>query len=158
MHGKLAWQIFFEIRKRCANFQRRFLASHDDSRVTKGLVIGVYQKEGGKDPKLTPSGEKFDDRVQDKVTELVKEFNITGALGKGKVSNNIDQEYKLIAVIGLGRRNESRMHGKCKSCVRGRSSQLANVRLLLAGEISLHITRSYTLHFYLLHTPIIKII
>ncbi|KAI9587545.1 hypothetical protein GQX74_003391 [Glossina fuscipes] len=62
MHGKLAWQIFFEIRKRCANFQRRFLASHDDSRVTKGLVIGVYQKEGGKDPKLTPSGEKFDDR------------------------------------------------------------------------------------------------
>lgn len=41
--------------------------------MQKGLVIGVYQKEGDKDPKLTSSGEKFDDRVQGKVTELVKE-------------------------------------------------------------------------------------
>ncbi|KAL9871184.1 LOW QUALITY PROTEIN: cytosol aminopeptidase-like [Glossina fuscipes fuscipes] len=86
-----------------SGIQKRFLASPDDPRVTKGLVIGVYQKEGDKDPKLTPSGEKFDDRVQGKVTELVKECNITGAVGKGKVFNNIDQEYRSIVVIGLGR-------------------------------------------------------
>uniref|UniRef100_A0A1B0AIZ5 Cytosol aminopeptidase n=1 Tax=Glossina pallidipes TaxID=7398 RepID=A0A1B0AIZ5_GLOPL len=71
--------------------------------IKKGLILGVYQKEGEKDPKLTPSGEKFDDRVQGKVSELVKECNITGALGKGKVFNNIDQEYRSIAVIGVGR-------------------------------------------------------
>uniref|UniRef100_A0A1A9WC21 Cytosol aminopeptidase n=1 Tax=Glossina brevipalpis TaxID=37001 RepID=A0A1A9WC21_9MUSC len=86
-----------------SRIQTRLFASADDPRVTKGLVIGVYQKEGDKDPKLTPSGEKFDDRVQGKVTELVKECNITGVLGKGKVFNNIDQEYRSIAVIGLGR-------------------------------------------------------
>lgn len=92
--------------------------------IKKGLVIGVYQKEGDKDPKLTTSGEKFDDRVQGKVSELIKEWvlvdvvclllihiklvllyrcNISGQLGKGKVFNNIDQEYRSVAVIGLGR-------------------------------------------------------
>lgn len=41
--------------------------------LKKGLVVGVYQKEGDKDPKLTTSGEKFDDRVQGKISELIKE-------------------------------------------------------------------------------------
>ncbi|XP_037886724.1 uncharacterized protein LOC119635791 [Glossina fuscipes] len=93
---------FSEICKSCANFGDPELAlgvPWYDSRVTKGLGIGAYQKKGGKDPKLTPSGEKF----EDKATELVKECNIIGALGRGKVFNNIDQEYKSIAVIGFGR-------------------------------------------------------
>lgn len=42
-------------------------------KLQKGLVIGIYQKEGDKDPKLTSSGEKFDDRVQGKLSELVRE-------------------------------------------------------------------------------------
>ncbi|XP_053950871.1 cytosol aminopeptidase-like [Anastrepha ludens] len=75
----------------------------DDSRVTKGLVVGLYQKEGEKEPKLTSSGEKFDDRVQGKVSELIKETNLSGTLGKGKVFNNIDQEFRSIAVVGVGR-------------------------------------------------------
>ncbi|XP_023159293.1 cytosol aminopeptidase-like [Ceratitis capitata] len=75
----------------------------DDSRVTKGLVIGLYQKEGEKETKLTSSGEKFDDRVQGKVTELNKETNLSGKFGKGKVFSNIDQEFRSIAVVGVGR-------------------------------------------------------
>uniref|UniRef100_A0A1B0B1I3 Peptidase M17 leucyl aminopeptidase N-terminal domain-containing protein n=1 Tax=Glossina palpalis gambiensis TaxID=67801 RepID=A0A1B0B1I3_9MUSC len=105
-----------------SGIQSRFLASHDDSRVAKGLVIGVYQKERGKDPKLTPSGEKFDDRVEDKMTELVKECNTTGALGKGKVINNIDQEYKSIAAIELGHEaggfNNLKMIDECVENIR----------------------------------------
>lgn len=73
------------------------------SRVLKGLVIGVYQKEGEKDPKLTSTGEKFDDRVNGKISELIKETNITGKLGVGKVFNNIDPEFRSVAVIGVGR-------------------------------------------------------
>ncbi|XP_075158620.1 cytosol aminopeptidase-like isoform X2 [Haematobia irritans] len=81
----------------------RLYTTSGDTRVTKGLVIGVYEKEGNKDPKLTTSGEKFDDRVQGKVSQLIKECNITGHLGRGKVFNNIDQEYRSVAVIGMGR-------------------------------------------------------
>ncbi|XP_037898984.1 cytosol aminopeptidase-like [Glossina fuscipes] len=105
-----------------SGIQRRFLAFHNDSRVTKGLVIGVYQKKEGKDPKLTPSGEKCDDRVQDKVTDLVKECNIKGALGKGKVFNNVDQKYRSIAVIGVGPEgagfNDLQMIDECTENIR----------------------------------------
>ncbi|XP_037932361.1 cytosol aminopeptidase-like [Teleopsis dalmanni] len=70
--------------------------------VKKGLVIGVYIKDDDKVPKLTTSGEKFDDRVQGKLTELIREWSITGALGKGKVFNNLDPEYRSVAVVGAG--------------------------------------------------------
>lgn len=75
----------------------------DEAFVSKGLVIGIYQKEGDKDPKLTTSGEKFDDRVQGKISELIRETKLSGKLGRGKVFNNVDQEYRSVAVIGLGR-------------------------------------------------------
>lgn len=52
---------------------------------------------------LTHYGEKFDKRVQGKLTELIKESGITGILGKGKVFNNLDPEYSSVAVIGLGK-------------------------------------------------------
>lgn len=52
---------------------------------------------------LTSYGEKFDKRVQGKLTELIKESGITGILGKGKVFNNLDPEYSSVAVIGLGK-------------------------------------------------------
>ncbi|KAM7349252.1 cytosol aminopeptidase-like [Cochliomyia hominivorax] len=80
----------------------RHYASVENPRVTKGVLIGVYQKEGDKDPKLTSSGEKFDDRVHGKISELLKECNITGQLGVGKIFNNVDQEFRSVAVIGLG--------------------------------------------------------
>ncbi|XP_030558082.1 cytosol aminopeptidase [Drosophila novamexicana] len=67
-----------------------------------GIVIGLYLKEGEKDPQLTPNGEKFDDRVGGKISELVRETHMIGELGKGRMFNNVDKEFSSVAVIGLG--------------------------------------------------------
>ncbi|KAH8380880.1 hypothetical protein KR200_007575, partial [Drosophila serrata] len=68
----------------------------------KGVVVGLYQKEGDNDPKLTPSGQRIDDRLKGKLARLICESKITGHLGYGKVFNNIDQEFKSLAVVGVG--------------------------------------------------------
>ncbi|XP_055908464.1 cytosol aminopeptidase-like [Eupeodes corollae] len=68
----------------------------------KGLVLGLYEKEGDKPPKLTSIGEKFDDRTHGKIHSLIQETNINGVLGKGKVFQNVDPEFHSVAIIGLG--------------------------------------------------------
>lgn len=72
-----------------------------------GIVLGVYEKEGDKDPQLSPNGEKFDDRVGGKITELVRETGMTGKLGKGRMFSNLDKEFSTIAVVGLGKEGAS---------------------------------------------------
>jgi len=75
----------------------------DSKTVIKGVVVGVYSKEGdGKEVKMTSSGEKFDDRTQGKISELLRETGIKGDLGKGKVFMNVDAEFRAVAVVGLG--------------------------------------------------------
>ncbi|KAL7733963.1 hypothetical protein ACLKA6_011663 [Drosophila palustris] len=74
----------------------------DSGAKAKGLVIGVYQKEGDKDPRLTTAGDKINDRLGGKLTELICETKIDGRLGRGKVFNNIDQDFRSIAVVGVG--------------------------------------------------------
>ncbi|XP_064538195.1 cytosol aminopeptidase [Drosophila montana] len=93
------WQI-----RRLTGIQqcRRFATKCDDSAVVKGVVVGVYTKEGDREPKLTSSGEKFDDRAQGKISELVRETNMKGDLGKGLVFMNVDPEFSAVAVVGLG--------------------------------------------------------
>ncbi|XP_017135155.1 cytosol aminopeptidase [Drosophila miranda] len=68
----------------------------------KGLVVGIYQKEGDKGPKLTTSGEKLNERLHGGLEELICQTKIDGRLGRGKVFNNIDPEYTAIAVVGAG--------------------------------------------------------
>ncbi|XP_030383356.1 cytosol aminopeptidase [Scaptodrosophila lebanonensis] len=83
--------------------QHRFYATDKcDTAVIKGLVVGMYKKESDKDLKLTSSGEKFDDRAQGKISELLRESGYTGALGKGKLFSNLDPEFRSVAVVGLG--------------------------------------------------------
>ncbi|ALC41007.1 S-Lap5 [Drosophila busckii] len=85
--------------------QRRGFASDkkcNEKSVIKGVVMGVYAKEGDKEPKLTSSGEKFDDRAQGKISELVRETGMNGELGKGRVFTNVDAEFSMVAVVGLG--------------------------------------------------------
>ncbi|EDW80059.1 uncharacterized protein Dwil_GK24050 [Drosophila willistoni] len=74
----------------------------DAQKGGKGLILGLYEKESGKGPRLTPAGEKFDDRVQGKLTELISETKITGRLGRGKVFNNVDPEFRSICIVGVG--------------------------------------------------------
>lgn len=69
----------------------------------KGIVVGVYQKEGSSaDAKLSPTGEKINDRTNGKLKDLISQTSITGVLGRGKVFNNVDDEFNSIAVVGLG--------------------------------------------------------
>ncbi|XP_060656113.1 cytosol aminopeptidase-like [Drosophila nasuta] len=70
-----------------------------------GVVIGLYLKSGEKDPQLTSGGEKFDDRVSGKISELVRESGMTGELGKGRMFSNVDKEFSSVAVIGVGPQN-----------------------------------------------------
>lgn len=79
----------------------RFSCSGKEQRA-KGLVLGIYQKEGVKDAKLTHSAEKFNDRINGKLMDLICETKIDGRLGRGKVFNNIDQEFTSVAVVGVG--------------------------------------------------------
>ncbi|XP_002138166.2 cytosol aminopeptidase-like [Drosophila pseudoobscura] len=81
--------------------QRRQYAEKCDS-VIKGVVVGVYAKEGDRQPKMTSSGEKFDDRVQGKISDLIRETGIKGQLGKGRVFMNVDAEFRAVAVVGVG--------------------------------------------------------
>ncbi|KAH8299622.1 hypothetical protein KR044_003528 [Drosophila immigrans] len=67
-----------------------------------GIVLGLFLKSGDKDPQLTSSGEKFDDRVSGKISELVRESGMTGELGKGRMFSNVDKEFSCIAVVGVG--------------------------------------------------------
>ncbi|XP_068145818.1 cytosol aminopeptidase [Drosophila tropicalis] len=77
-------------------------ACGDGSAISKGLVLGLYQKEGEKDAKLTPAGLKFDDRLNGKLKQLICETNLDGKLGRGKVFYNIDPEFSAVAIVGVG--------------------------------------------------------
>ncbi|KAL7738085.1 hypothetical protein ACLKA6_006436 [Drosophila palustris] len=68
----------------------------------KGLVLGIYMKEGDKDPKFTSSAEKINDRIGGKLRQLVCETQIDGRLGRGRVFNNVDPDFSSVAVVGVG--------------------------------------------------------
>ncbi|XP_068145751.1 cytosol aminopeptidase [Drosophila tropicalis] len=75
-----------------------------------GLVVGVYKGENEKDVKLSTGGEKFDDRVGGKLTELVKECGLDGKLGIGRVINNLDNEFNCVCIVGLGEEGATYNH------------------------------------------------
>ncbi|XP_030385556.1 cytosol aminopeptidase [Scaptodrosophila lebanonensis] len=100
----------------------------------KGVVIGLYLKEGEKAPKLSTAGEKFDDRVQGKISTLVRESGLTGKVGKGRVFANLDEEFHFVAVVGLGKEGAGFNHeevlddgmenARCCAAVGARSLQM----------------------------------
>ncbi|KAH8308839.1 cytosol aminopeptidase [Drosophila kikkawai] len=83
--------------------QVRYKCEEGSSRAMQGVVIGLYAKEGDKNPKLSSGGEKFDDRTSGKVMELIKESGLSGELGVGRLYQNVDKEYCCVAVVGLGK-------------------------------------------------------
>ncbi|XP_002133198.2 cytosol aminopeptidase-like [Drosophila pseudoobscura] len=78
------------------------IACADAHKGGKGLVLGLYEKEADRGPRLTPAGEKIDDRLNGKLNELICETKISGRLGRGKVFNNIDEEFQSVCVVGVG--------------------------------------------------------
>ncbi|EDW01089.1 GH21239 [Drosophila grimshawi] len=82
------WMHYCQVRGKCES---------------SGIVIGLYLKEGEKDPQLSPNGEKLDDRVGGKISALVRETGMNGKLGRGRMFSNVDKEFASIVVVGLGR-------------------------------------------------------
>ncbi|KAH8235088.1 hypothetical protein KR032_008756 [Drosophila birchii] len=80
----------------------RFACGGETVSMTRGLVVGLYQKEGDNGPKLSSSGQKINDRLNGKLAKLICESKISGHLGRGKVFNNVDAEFKSVAVVGAG--------------------------------------------------------
>lgn len=50
-------------------------ASDGEGKATKGLVVGVYERENSSDetPKLTTAGEHYDSRNEGKILDIIKE-------------------------------------------------------------------------------------
>ncbi|KAH8234363.1 hypothetical protein KR038_008572 [Drosophila bunnanda] len=82
--------------------QVRYKCEDGTNTPLQGVVIGLYAKDGDKSAKLSPGGEKFDDRSGGKVMELIKESGLSGELGVGRLFQNLDKEFCCVAVVGLG--------------------------------------------------------
>ncbi|XP_049819458.1 cytosol aminopeptidase-like [Aethina tumida] len=71
----------------------------------KGLVLGIYTNpddhlDAGK---LTPTGERYDDLVCQRLTELIKFSGLPPKYGESRTFYNIDEEFSAVTVVGLGR-------------------------------------------------------
>ncbi|CAH0547406.1 unnamed protein product [Brassicogethes aeneus] len=75
------------------------------STVAKGLVLGLYtQTEPGTEPgKLTPTGERYDSLVCNRLSELLKYAGPPPKLGETRTFYNIDDEFTAVTVVGLGK-------------------------------------------------------
>lgn len=79
-------------------------SSNDNNPQFKGLVIGIYEKEIPTDlPKLTISGEQFDGQVNGKILKSIEKADMTGKLYENKLFTDIHDEYRTIAIVGLGK-------------------------------------------------------
>lgn len=69
-----------------------------------GVVVGLYQKEiETDDPRLTPSGEIYNNKSEGKLMGLVRDCRLTGELGKCKTFTAIDKDFGSVCVVGLGK-------------------------------------------------------
>lgn len=76
----------------------------DDCKMTKGLVLGLYEKEKPSEaPKLTTVGEKFNETTNGKLMDLINKFDMNGFLGQEKTFTNFESEFRSISVVGLGK-------------------------------------------------------
>ncbi|XP_030383836.1 cytosol aminopeptidase [Scaptodrosophila lebanonensis] len=73
----------------------------------KGVVVGVYLKEGDKPAKMTGSGMAMDDAMGGKMGQLIRERGLDGTPGKGLLFSGLEGEYNAVAVVGVGASNAS---------------------------------------------------
>jgi len=86
----------------------------------KGLVLGVYDGCHPGESKLTSITKNFNDRVEGKVVNLIKGFDIKK--GTVKVFGNVMPDFYNVAVVGLGQEgvgvNELEHLDECKENIR----------------------------------------
>lgn len=72
-------------------------------RVSKGLVIGLYEKCESSDPMmLTEIGRQVNDHCSGRLQEAIQTFGLTGAVGQCATFNNIYPDYSAVCVVGMG--------------------------------------------------------
>ncbi|KAH8299614.1 hypothetical protein KR044_003524 [Drosophila immigrans] len=68
----------------------------------KGVVVGVYQKDGDKPIRSSENAVLLDDAVGGKIMSLIRERGMDGRPGKGLLFNGLEGEYSTVAVVGMG--------------------------------------------------------
>lgn len=70
----------------------------------KGLVLGIYEGDTNTDDlSMTTSAAEFNKKTENRLKKLIKGTALTGHIGSSMLFNNIDVEYRSIAVVGLGK-------------------------------------------------------
>nr|NP_001097338.1 loopin-1, isoform C [Drosophila melanogaster]NP_611134.1 loopin-1, isoform A [Drosophila melanogaster]AAF57988.1 loopin-1, isoform A [Drosophila melanogaster]AAL28232.1 GH12543p [Drosophila melanogaster]ABV53819.1 loopin-1, isoform C [Drosophila melanogaster]ACU00259.1 AT30376p [Drosophila melanogaster] len=69
----------------------------------KGVVVGVYTKDGDKPSKTTANAVTLDDALGGKLLTLIRERGMDGTPGKGLLFSGFEGEYQAVAVVGVGK-------------------------------------------------------
>lgn len=73
-----------------------------------GLVLGVYEKScSDAEYSLTETSEMVNKRTENRLVNLMTATGFDGKLGTSMIYNNIDTEFRSIAVVGLGKSDVS---------------------------------------------------
>lgn len=73
------------------------------ARVSKGLVIGLYEKCDSGDPlTLSTIGKQINEHCHGQLMEAIQTFGLSGVCGQCATFNNIYPDYSTICVVGLG--------------------------------------------------------
>lgn len=82
---------------------RNFSSKNDCDVGRQGLVLGAY--ELGQCPKLTPTAERYNDKVSGKLVQMIKEVSdMRKGKGKGHVFNNLDSEFVSVCIVEIGKK------------------------------------------------------
>lgn len=85
------------------NHCRFFSASQSNWDARKGLVLGVYEKQGEDDSlHLTETAAGFDNSLSGKLSELLKISGPALKKGKSRIFYGIHKDFPCVAVVGLG--------------------------------------------------------
>lgn len=90
------------------------LSPNECGRNVKGLVVGIYEPEIPTDgPKLTIYGERFDEKLNGKIMKMVQKADMCGQLYERKIFSNMHDEFRSVAVVGLGRETSGYCEIEC---------------------------------------------
>ncbi|XP_078358312.1 LOW QUALITY PROTEIN: cytosol aminopeptidase-like [Oculina patagonica] len=79
--------------------------------IDRGVVLGVYEGEGGNSNKsdvenfFTDAAKKFNSRTSGRLKEMIKLSGFEGKIGKSKTYFGIDKDYPCVVVVGLGKKD-----------------------------------------------------
>lgn len=82
---------------------RCFSQAHFGDR--KGLVLGVFEKEGEEGHCLTEAAAGFDSSLSGKLSELLKISGPSLKKGKSRIFYGIHEDFPCVALVGLGKAN-----------------------------------------------------